>query len=120
MSSPCNGAAAMLQWQTKQYLEQLMKEGIPMAKKCPRCGRSNENAMHFCAYCSAALDSDVKLLMDLENRNKRNASRAASRYDEDEEEIIRPVRQEKEKSKAPWVILILAVAAAAVWYFFLR
>jgi len=91
-----------------------------MAKKCPRCGRSNDNAMHFCAYCSAALDTDVKLLMDLENRGKRNGQQVSSRRDDDDDEIIRPVRQEQKKSKAPLLIFLLAVAAVAVWFLFLR
>lgn len=92
-----------------------------MAKKCPQCGRSNEDAMHFCVYCSAALDSDVKLLMDLEKRSKASGSSTASRRrNDDEDEFIPPVSRPQKKSSGLLPLLVLAVAVAAVCFFLMR
>lgn len=71
--------------------------------------------MHFCAYCSAALDSDVKLLMDLENRPKKTAPHAPSRPKEDSDEVLHPMSRPRQKNSIlPLLLLLLAGAAIAV------
>lgn len=96
-----------------------------MARKCPDCGHMNDNEMAFCAECGEPLDPQVRLIRDLENSQKApsaaDSRSRASREDDDDDDYIAPSYHEDEKKKSPlgW-ILLLAIAAAAVYFLFLR
>ena len=65
-----------------------------MSKRCPECHRVNEDSRIFCTYCGATLDAHLRLIQDLEKQKELSKEPAA-----------------------PWIILGLIVAAAAVWFF---
>ena len=89
-----------------------------MSKRCPECHRVNEDAKIFCAYCGATLDAHLRLIQDLE---KQKESEPKKRTDARKEDmsfyVTRSAPKVKKKSAAPWIILGLIVAAAALWFF---
>ena len=86
-----------------------------MAKRCPSCGLANEDERIFCTGCGGPLDSDLKLLMDLEKRDKGPVQRRSVRQD-DEDDYVPPIPQAEKKSPLPWILLAgAAVLAVVIW-----
>lgn len=88
-----------------------------MSKRCPDCRYVNEDSRIFCASCGAALDPHLRLIQDLEKQRPKEEPRPRERGDV-KFYVSHKKAPEKKKSAAPWVFLILLVAAAAIaWYF---
>ena len=90
-----------------------------MAKRCPSCGMSNGDDRLFCAGCGGPLDGDLKLLMDLEKRDKGPAQHRTARHETDDDDYVPPVPQEEKHSVLPWIILVATIVVAGVVWFFL-
>lgn len=97
-----------------------------MARKCPDCGYMNDDEMAFCADCGEPLDPQVRLIRDLENSSKTPSgadrqSRAARDDDDDDDYVAPTYHGDNEEKKSPlgWIIGLL-VAAAAIYFLFLR
>lgn len=89
-----------------------------MSKRCPECHRTNEDTRTFCAYCGATLDPHLRLIQDLEKQQDTKPQQKTDARKEDMSFYVsRSAPEEKKKSAAPWIILGLIVAAAALWFF---
>lgn len=92
-----------------------------MSKRCPECRNINEDTRSFCAFCGATLDANLRLIQELERQTERSEEHDLPPKQHVEVKMYTPrstpQKQEKKKSAAPWIILGLIVAAAAVWFF---
>ena len=89
-----------------------------MSKRCPTCGHTNGDERLFCGSCGGPLDKDLKLIMDLEKRDRGTSQHRAVRAD-DEDDYVPPVVRETKKSPLPWILLAgIVILAAVLWFFF--
>ena len=90
-----------------------------MSIRCRGCGQINEDGKPFCSACGDPLDADMRLLMELENRNKNKGPHPLDRKSADEDDYVAPVRRETKKkgSGKLWVSLLVFAALVAVWMF---
>ena len=89
-----------------------------MSKRCPECHRVNEDSRIFCTYCGATLDAHLRLIQDLEKQKELSKAPEPARLRGDFNFYVsRSAPKKNKKSAAPWIILGLIVAAAAVWFF---
>lgn len=97
-----------------------------MSKRCPDCGFINEDSRIYCASCGELLDSDLRLIKNLERQATapRKAASEEPRYKEespapkktdDGDYNVRKVSHEKKSSPAPWIILGVAALAVIVF-----
>lgn len=84
-----------------------------MSKRCPSCGHVNGDERLFCSGCGGPLDGDLKLIMDLEKRDKGPSTHHSARAD-DGDDYVPPVPQAKKKSPLPWILLACVVILAVV------
>lgn len=87
-----------------------------MSKRCPECRFVNEDSRIFCASCGAALDSNIRLIQNLERGHTQEELPQKERGDVNFYVSHKPAPQKK-KSAAPWILLLIAVAAVALWFF---
>ena len=59
-----------------------------MSKRCPECRSVNDDSRLFCATCGATLDSDLRLIQDLE-KQKTILTKTAPPQKQDDYEIGR-------------------------------
>ena len=89
-----------------------------MAKRCPDCGQMNDDSRIFCSACGEPLDAQLRLIQDLEKQKELSKTPEPAKQRGDVNFYVsRSAPQKKKKSAAPWIILGLIVAAAAVWFF---
>lgn len=88
-----------------------------MSKRCPECRYINEDSRIFCASCGATLDAHLRLIQDLEKQKDTAPQEKERKKEEMSFYVSRAPKEEKKHSVWPWVILALAVAAAAAWFF---
>lgn len=89
-----------------------------MSKRCPECHRVNEDTKIFCTYCGATLDAHLRLIQDLEKQKDTESKKQTDARKEDMSfYVTRSAPEKKKKSAAPWIVLGLIVAAAALWFF---
>ena len=89
-----------------------------MSKRCPECHHVNDDTRIFCSACGAALDSNIRLIQDLEKQKKAPAKQEPK--PQKSEVNVRSTASEetpeKKGSPLPWIILgLAAVAAVVVW-----
>ena len=108
-----------------------------MARKCPDCGRTNDDEMSFCTECGEPLDPQVRLVMELEGkkaptsytgvRKVANASgqddSRARRYhtdddDDDDYSVSYDDDDDEKKSPVGWIVALIAVVAVVAWLVF--
>lgn len=87
-----------------------------MAKRCPGCGQVNDDSRIFCSACGKPLNSDLRLIQDLEKHTKPapSSSAPASRRNDDDDDYVPPRTERKKASPLPWIILGLAAAAVVL------
>ena len=89
-----------------------------MSKRCPGCGQINDDSRIFCSACGEPLDAQLRLIQDLEKQKELSKTPEPAKQRGDVNFYVsRSAPQKKKKSAAPWIILGLIVAAAAVWFF---
>ena len=104
-----------------------------MAIKCPDCGHWNDDELIFCEECGEPIDPKTRLMMELEGKKaptnysgiKRTATQNdSSSYrrsnDDDDDDYVSSYDDDDEKKKSPIGWILLAVAAAAVYFLFIR
>lgn len=95
-----------------------------MSKRCPDCGTVNEDSRIYCAACGEPLDTDLRIMRDLENLKKAPPPKEEARSDDDEPTPRRRSgggdgdfsyhKMAKEKKTNPMPLIILGVIVAAV------
>lgn len=90
-----------------------------MSKRCPECRNTNEDSRTFCAFCGATLDPHLRLIQDLERQKELSKEQEPARRRGDVNFYgSRSAPREEKKSVAPWIVLLLlAVAAVAIWFY---
>ncbi|MCI9157379.1 MAG: hypothetical protein HFF55_00065 [Lawsonibacter sp.] len=68
-----------------------------MSKRCPECRSVNDDSRLFCATCGATLDSDLRLIQDLEKQKTILTKTAPPQKqdDYDDEDYVPPVSSRK-------------------------
>ena len=70
-----------------------------MSKRCPECRFMNDDSRLFCSSCGATLDSDLRLIQNLEKQkaipSKNAPPQSQSKDDYDDEDYIPPVSGRK-------------------------
>lgn len=86
-----------------------------MAKRCRSCGQTNEDERIFCSACGEPLDSELKLIMDLDKRSKspRQTQERPHTPSKNEDDEILPTRRTKEKHTLLYIVIALAAIAMA-------
>ena len=91
-----------------------------MSKRCPDCGQVNDDSRIFCSACGEPLNSDLRLIQNLEKQKSTpSQSKPSHRSDDDDDYIPPKTAQEKKFSPLPW-LLVGAVVLAAVLFFVLK
>lgn len=92
-----------------------------MSKRCPGCGQTNDDSRIFCSVCGGPLDAQLRLIQDLERQKTvPQKESAAPRRRDDDDDYVPPTAREEKKSPLLWIILGLAVIAAAAAWFVLK
>lgn len=95
-----------------------------MSKRCPDCGFVNEDSRIYCSSCGELLDSELRLIKDLQNQ--KNVPSTAEepvrrRNDDDDDDYIPPKTvKKKESNSTAWVVLALAAAAVIIVMFLMK
>lgn len=88
-----------------------------MSKRCPSCGQVNDDSRIFCGVCGGPLDAHLRLIQDLEKQKKTSQKENDAPRRDDDDDYVPPIPRREKQSPLPWIILGLAViAAAAVWF----
>ena len=62
-----------------------------MSKRCPDCGQINDDSRIFCSACGEPLNSELRLIQDLEKKKTATSkSRPESRRKDDDDKYIPP------------------------------
>lgn len=91
-----------------------------MSKRCRECHHVNDDARLFCAACGASLDAHVRLIQGLERQRDilaEGKSTSSQRRDIKFYNTRKAPPKKEKPSPLPWILLCLAAAAIAVWFF---
>lgn len=92
-----------------------------MSKRCPECRFVNEDSRIFCASCGAALDANIRLIQGLERQARECSQQEDLPRQRRDIKFYTPHKaappKKEKRSVLPWVLLLLAVGAAALWFF---
>lgn len=66
-----------------------------MSKRCPDCGYVNDDSRIFCSACGEPLNSDLRLIQDLEKQSKKPAQQApvSRKADDDDDYVPQPTKK---------------------------
>lgn len=97
-----------------------------MSKRCPDCGFLNEDSRIYCSSCGELLDSELRLLKDLNDQasghQKPTYKAAPPRHEpipprdlfNENYSVSKLSRSKQKSSAAPWIILGVIVAAVVI------
>lgn len=89
-----------------------------MAKRCLSCGHLNDSGLPLCSQCGMPMDDDMRLLMKINDAQKRAsaASKEPVKGPEHDEDVEVPAarKREEKKSPLPWILLGAVVVVAVV------
>lgn len=96
-----------------------------MSKRCPDCGFVNDDSRIYCASCGELLDSDLRLIKQLERQTAepRKSVRedvllkeedVPKKDNYDENYVPSKVSKEKKFNPVPWIVLGVAAVAVVV------
>lgn len=89
-----------------------------MSKRCPDCGQINDDSRIFCSACGEPLNSELRLIQDLEKQKTApSKSRPESRRKDDDDDYVPPRNTQKNQSSPlPWILLGVAVLTVVVFF----